>query len=162
VEALLQSSGDKSAANVSWRGLLLLALVLFSLSFLSIEFTRDANAIATFWPSNAIILSVLLRSRRYPDNALGILAVGGGAIFLANIAAANDGPLSIALAAANLTEVATARALLVRQEDSIDLARVRSLFGFIIAAGALAPVVGASIGAVAVTQVHAIALLRSG
>ena len=158
METLLQSGGDKSAANVSWRGLSLLALVLFSLSFLSIEFTRDANLIATFWPSNAIVLSVLLRSRRSPDNALGVLAIGGAAIFLANVAGGNDGALSIALAAANLTEVAIAKALLIRQESSIDLARVRSLFGFIIAAGVLAPIFGASIGAVAVTQAHAIAL----
>ena len=43
-------------------------------------------------------------------------------------------------------------------QDQIDLTRIRSLCIFFIAAGAIAPVAGASIGAVAVSGAHAVAL----
>jgi signal transduction histidine kinase len=88
-----------------------------------------------------------------------ILASGGIAIFLANIAGGNAPALSAALAAANIVEVATAAVLLIKlQQDQIDLTRVRSLCIFFIAAGGIAPVVGAGIGAAAVSLAHAIAL----
>jgi hypothetical protein len=58
VKTLLPSADDKAATNVSLGGLSLLALVVFVVSLVSIDFTRNASFIATFWPSNAIALAM--------------------------------------------------------------------------------------------------------
>ena len=155
MKALLQAAaGEKTSANVSWDGLTFLAVLVLLVSLVSIGFTRDDGFIATFWPSNAIVLAVLLRSSRNLVNHARILASGAIAIFLANLAGGNAPALSAAMAAANITEVGAATALLLRLQDRMDLACIRTLSIFILAAGGAAPVVGASIGAAALGHAH--------
>src|SRR5262249_4632046 len=113
--------------------------------------------IATFWPSNAIALAVLLRSSRNATNYAGILASGAVAIFVANLSGAMAPALAAALAAANAAEVGGATALLLQLGQGVGLARSRSLAIFTLAAGIAAPLAGASIGAAALGSAHAAA-----
>jgi signal transduction histidine kinase len=137
--------------------LVLLALGLFAVSLASIAFERSAHSIATLWPSNAILLSVLLRSRRDPRNNGAIVLGGGAGLALANLVAGNGPALSVILTAANLVEVALAWALLTRYQDNkSDLTCVRNLSAFMLLAGGVAPLAGASIGATAVASAHEI------
>jgi signal transduction histidine kinase len=155
VKALFQAvTGERTAANVSFGGLVLLAAAVLAVSVPSIHFTRNANFIATFWPSNAIVLAVLLRSSRNATNYAGILASGAVAIFVANLSATMAPALATALAAANAAEVGVATALLLRLDPGIDLTRIRSLSIFILAAGIAAPLAGASIGAATLGSAH--------
>src|SRR6516162_2779269 len=158
MKALLQAvDGEKNSANVSWGGLTFLTVLVLLVSLVSIGFTRDEGFIATFWPSNAVVLAILLRSSRNLPNHARILASGAIAIFLANLAGGNAPALSAAMAAANIAEVGAATALLLRLRERMDLARIRTLSIFILAAGGAAPVVGASIGAAALGHAHAAA-----
>jgi hypothetical protein len=64
--------------------------------------------------------------------------------------------LSTALAGANITEIGTAVWLVRRFDgDVIDIRRPRSMFLFVLLAGGLAPLVSATIGAMAVHAAHA-------
>jgi signal transduction histidine kinase len=94
---------------------------------------------------------VLFRAARDIRNKVLILLSGGIAIVLANLADGDTLPLSVALATANVAEVATACWLLNRFRDaSPDITRVRSLAFFILLAGGAAPLVSATIGTTAV------------
>jgi hypothetical protein len=53
---------EKEAPTVSVVGISLLTLTLFTISFAAIEFTRLSNSIPAIWPSNAILLTALVRS----------------------------------------------------------------------------------------------------
>ena len=142
---------ENEAGNISLYGVLLLILSLFIVSFASIKFTSSTNSIAILWPSNAILFAVLFRAARDIRNKVLILLSGGIAIVLANLADGDTLPLSVALATANVAEVATACWLLNRFRDaSPDITRVRSLAFFILLAGGAAPLVSATIGATAV------------
>ena len=142
---------ENEAGNISLYGVLLLILSLFIVSFASIKFTSSTNSIAILWPSNAILFAVLFRAARDIRNKVLILLSGGIAIVLANLADGDTLPLSVALATANVGEVATACWLLNRFRDaSPDITRVRSLAFFILLAGGAAPLVSATIGATAV------------
>ncbi len=143
---------EDEAGSTSLQGLLLLTLLLFVISFASIEFTSNTNSIATLWPSNAILFAVLFRAARDIRNKVLILLSGGIAIVLANLADGDTLPLSVALATANIAEVATACWLLNRfHHASPDITRVPSLALFILLAGGAAPLVSATIGATAIT-----------
>jgi len=156
MKALLQAAAAEKTP-VSWGGLAFLTVLVLLVSLVSIGFTRDEGFIATFWPSNAVVLAILLRSSRNLPNHARILASGAIAIFLANLAGGNAPALSAAMAAANIAEVGAATALLLRLRERMDLARIRTLSIFILAAGGAAPVVGASIGAAALGHAHAAA-----
>ena len=142
---------EDEAGNVSLQGLLLLTLSLFAVSFVSIKLTSSTGSIATLWPSNAILFAVLFRASRDSRNHARILLSGGIAIVLANLFDGDSLPLSVALAIANVAEVATADWLLGRFHNARpDITRVRSLAFFILLAGGAAPLVSATLGATAI------------
>jgi signal transduction histidine kinase len=152
---LLQAAGGKVSADVSWGAVSLRALLVFVVSLTSIAFTRNQTLIATFWPSNAIVLAVALRSSPTLMTYARILAGAAIGIFLANLAGGNGPVLSLAFAAANIAEVAAAAALLLKLQADLDLTRIRSLSMFVVLAAFIAPVVGASIGAAFAAPAHA-------
>ena len=141
---------SKAAVETSLDALLLLALVLFVVSLTCIEFARSANLISTLWPSNAIVLALLLRTSLDGRN-YGLIFLGSGtAIALANFASGYSPALSAVLTIANIAEVATAWILLaIYKNDDSDLTRVQKLYVFMMLAGGIAPLVSASIGATA-------------
>src|ERR1700730_5650722 len=156
-KATSQRSADDEALEISSGSLLSLTLVLFVVSFTSIEFMRGVNWIATLWPSNAILLAFLLRSAPNSRN-YGLIFLGGGtAIALANLASVNSPELSALLTIGNIAEVATARVLLaIYQDDDCDLTYIWNLRIIMMLAGGMAPLVSASIGAAALAGAYAI------
>jgi hypothetical protein len=91
---LPQAAGGKVSADVSWGAVSLLVLLVFVVSLASIAFTRNQTLIATFWPSNAIVLAVALRSSPTLMTYARILAGAAIGIFLANLAGGNSPVLS--------------------------------------------------------------------
>jgi signal transduction histidine kinase len=151
-----RGTGDETL-EISVGTLLSLTLGLFVASLTSIEFMRNTNAIATLWPSNAILLALLLRSARNSRNYSLIFLSGGTAIALANFAIGYSAALITVLTIGNIVEVATAWALLaIYQDDDFDLTYIRNLNIFMLLAGGIAPLVSASIGATALAATHAI------
>jgi len=158
-ENTLRSAGDKKIEVPLSRIALLMAVVLV-LSCASIEFTRSANLISSFWPSNAIVLIALLKAPRSLKNYSLIFAAGWIGIFCANLLGGRDALPSGELATADVLEVAAALAALhLLNADADDLTSFRSLFIFVIVGG-LAPVVGATLGAATIAQQHAIEFSR--
>jgi signal transduction histidine kinase len=143
-----QNASILSAAGPS----LLLMAAVFAASVASIEFTRSAGSIAALWPADAIVLAVLLRDHRGSTKHRCALLVGGAAGFMLAHVAVGDGlQLATTLPLANMAEVAAAVWLVNKFGDgAIDLARTRSLALFVLLAGGVAPVIGATIGATAV------------
>jgi signal transduction histidine kinase len=134
----------------------LLAPVLFIVSLASIEVLRDADSIATLWPSNAILLALLLRSGRNLRNCALIFLGGGVAIVLANLASGRGPELSVVLTIGNINEVAAAWVLLaIYRDDAADLTSINNLFVFFTLAGGIAPLASASIAAAALAAAHA-------
>jgi signal transduction histidine kinase len=157
MKALFQAGDNNASAERSWSSLTLLVLLLFVVSLATIDLTRNQNLLATFWPSNAIVLAVLLRLSCDWENYASVLAGSALAIFLANLASGNAAVLSAGFAAANIAEVAVAAALLHKLRIDLDFTRIRSLSIFVMVAGTVAPLAGASIGAAVASHAHAIA-----
>lgn len=131
---------------------LLLAAAVFATSLACIEFTRSAGSIAALWPANAIVLAALLRDNANLKQNRCALFVGGLAGFMLAHVAAGDGLLlTIALPLACMAEVAAAVWLVEGIGGGpVDLGRTRSLVLFVLLAGGIAPLVGATLGATAV------------
>src|SRR5215471_12267211 len=98
---------EEGASDISLRTLLLLTLALFIVSLACIVLMCSPNS--TLWPSNAVLLVFLLRSRRDARNYGLILLGGGAAMALANLAGGYGSALSTVLTIGNIIEVATAR-----------------------------------------------------
>jgi signal transduction histidine kinase len=136
---------------------LLLPVAIFVISLLAIDLSHLANFIRTLWPSNAIILVALLRHIRSLGNYASIFAGGAVAIALAALVTGSSPMLSMILAGADLVEIATALALLsIFQIGASNLTSFRNLLIFIVIAGGVAPIAGATIGAVAFGSAHGI------
>src|ERR1700719_2361475 len=152
-KATSQRSTGKELLEISLDSFVLLTLVLFVISFTSIEFAHSPNS--TLWPSNAILLAFLLRSVRNSRN-YGLVFLGGGtAIVLANFASGYSPALITVLTIGNIVEVAIAWVLLtIYQEDDFDLTCIRHLRIFMMLAGGIAPLVSASIGATALAAAY--------
>src|SRR5215470_1453719 len=150
-----QSIGE-DGREVSLGPLLLHTSVLFVVSLASIKFARTANSIATLWPSNAILLAILFRSKRDSRN-YGVVFLGGGtAIALAYLAGGYSPALSAVLTIGNIIEIAAAWVLLaIYLDKDSDLICIRNLSVFIMLAGGIAPLVSALIGATAGAAAHA-------
>src|ERR1700730_6063796 len=154
-KATSQQSTGKEVLEISLDSFVLLTLVLFVISFTSIEFARSPNSV--LWPSNAILLAFLLRSTRDSKN-YGLVFLGGGtAIALANFASGYSPVLITVLTIGNIVEVATAWVLLaIYQDDDFDLSYIRNLDIFMLLAGGIAPLASASIGATALAAAYEI------
>jgi len=129
------------ATALSGIGYLLLLLIIFVISLITIEFARHSSLIATIWPSNAIILAALLRHARGPMHYPLLLAGGGAASGLAGLVAGNSPIICVTLFAANIAEIATAVALLkLLRVEASNLSSLRNLLIFIVIAGGVAPI----------------------
>jgi signal transduction histidine kinase len=154
---LPQTAAVKVCRDISWRAVWLLACVVFAISLVAIDFTRNRGFLAALWPTNAIVLAVALRTSRSWTNYCRIFASTAIAIFLANVAGGHAVLPSAGFVAANITEIAFAAALLINVQGEMDLARVRPLCVYVVIAGGIAPVLGASIGAAVASHAHATA-----
>ncbi|MGC1250934.1 MAG: ATP-binding protein [Xanthobacteraceae bacterium] len=147
---------DEPAAALSGIGYLLLLLVIFGTSLITIEFAQRSDLIATIWPSNAIILAALLRYARGPVLHLLLLVGGAAASGVAGLAAGNNPNLCGTLFAANIVEVASALALLkLVQIQASNLSSLRNLLIFI-TIGGVAPIISTLIATAGFHRVHEI------
>jgi signal transduction histidine kinase len=131
---------------------LLLAAAVFATSLACIEFMRSTGSIAALWPANAIVLAALLRDAASLKKDRCSLFLGSLAGFMLAHVVAGDGLLlTLALSLAPMAEVATAVWLVNGiGGGAVDLGRMRSLVLFVLLAGGIAPIVGATLGAAAV------------
>lgn len=140
-EWVAAAAPDEPAAALSGVGYLLLLLIIFATSLITIEFARHSNLIATIWPSNAIILAALLRYARGPMLYPVLVAGGAAASALAGLAAGNKPIICATLFAANTVEIATALALLkLLRIGASNLSSLRNLLILIAIAGGVAPI----------------------
>ena len=115
---------------------------VFLLALVSVAFTRDVGRIAAIWPTNAVIVAVLLR--RSPRTWWGYLLGGLAGTLGANFAVGDSPLLAVELAACNSIEIVLCAGLLHHfVGPAIDLSRQRHLVPFLIVAGVLAPLVSA-------------------
>jgi signal transduction histidine kinase len=143
-------AGAGPLLNFSLAEHLLLPVVIFVASALTINFSRHSNLIATIWPANAIMLAALLRYVRSPANYASIIVGGSAATALAGLLAGNSLALSATLLLANLVEVVIAFALLtIFKITASTLTSFRGVLSFIVTAGGIAPIAGTLISAVA-------------
>lgn len=129
---------------------LLLPVIIFVTSVLTISFSRHSNLIATIWPVNAIMLAALLRYVRSPANFASIIIGGSVAAGLASLLVGNSLMLGATLLLANVVEVGAAVALLaIFKITASTLTSFRGVLIFIVIAGGMAPVASTLISAVA-------------
>jgi signal transduction histidine kinase len=148
---------DAPATPLSGVGYLLVLSTIFGVSWLTIEFARHSDLIATLWPSNAIVLAVLLRYAREPLHYPLLLASGAAATAGAGLAAGNSLIFCTAMFAANIVEVATALALLkLFRVEAANLSSLRNLIVFIAIAAGVAPIGSTIIATIGFHRVHEI------
>lgn len=127
------------------------ALIVGALVFLSSWFgivTRPDNNLAAFWPANALLLGLLVRSPRFASPAGWIAAVLG--YVAADLFTGSSAPIKIfLLTAANLLSVVTGYWMYARYDEGIrNLKRSQSILVMVVnvaVAGAVAGVLGAFI-----------------
>jgi signal transduction histidine kinase len=143
-------------AKLSLTGHLLLPVAIFAVSFFSIEFSHASNFVGTLWPSNAIVLTALLRHRRSTVNFTSILFGGAVAMALAGFAAGNPLRLNAILAFANATEISIAVVLLSAFGiGASNLTSFRNLIIFMLVGG-VAPFGSVVVGALVFSSAHGI------
>jgi signal transduction histidine kinase len=149
------AAGREPLPELSLAGHLMLPAVLFIVTLLSIQFDRLSEHIPTFWPPPAIILTALLRHRPGWRNYGSIIVGAAAAVTLGNMAVGNGLTFSATMAAANVIEAVVAIALLSACGIGFaNLCDFGSLLIFVAVAGIAAPMLGATIGAMASGAVH--------
>ncbi|RUP00518.1 MAG: EAL domain-containing protein [Hyphomicrobium sp.] len=136
MKVLGMSSPWRSVYTSDRKGLakaLAVAVAFGTVAYLSAEFTKDADGIATLWPANGITYAALIIARR-PWRRHQILALSFLANVLANYLAHRGLAANIGFAASNTLEVYTGLALLKLQEkEPFAFRSVRFLGSFAIA-----------------------------
>ena len=134
---------------------LLLPVVIFAVSTLTIAISRRSNLVSTLWAANAIMVAMLLcRGRSFTDYA-SIIIGGSAATALASLLTGNDPALSATLMAANAIEVVGASALLSAfQINSSNLTSFNGVLTFIFVVGGVAPIGSTLISASAYGLAH--------
>ncbi|GAM97017.1 diguanylate cyclase/phosphodiesterase [alpha proteobacterium U9-1i] len=137
--------GRSGALDSSAVKLLALFAAAALVVFLSQEFSRHGGRIASIWPLNAMLLTVMMRQSRLHWPA--ILATGALANLSVNFIMGDSGLRAIGLTGANLAEVYLCAQLLWRRDGVPDITRARDLLSFGLAAGVAGPAVSALIAA---------------
>ncbi len=114
------------------------ALVMFATAYGSIDLTRNAQHVSTFWLANAFLLAILLKqpARFWPAYLAGGLLGNSSAHLLV----ADPLPLVVGLPVLNVVEVlCLAAALRSWKGRNLDLSRLPHLGAFVLLAGVVAP-----------------------
>ncbi|HEX4042177.1 MAG TPA: MASE1 domain-containing protein [Xanthobacteraceae bacterium] len=137
---------------------IVLPVVIFVVSTLTISISRHTNLVSTLWPANAIMLAVLLCHARNLPTCISIIVGGTVATALASCLVDNRYELSAIMAAANCVEVIIALALLAAfQIGPSNLTSFDGILTFIFLAGGIAPIGSTLISATAYSLAHDVA-----
>ena len=130
-----------------WARAVVVAGLVFGLTFASLLFRHQIGYLSAIWPANAIVVAMLLRSRR--DWWPYLLLAGLAANVVAKLAA-GDGLAAVAVTpVCNSLENLVCAWLTLRLTGSgIDLAQPRQLRSFALAAGLAAPLSAAVVSSV--------------
>jgi len=129
-------------AATSKAHLLILAAVVFTCSYAAITFTRQAGTVSIIWPSDAVMIAMLLRvdPRRWP----AMILVSFLASATADYVAVDPLGLALALSCCNTIGIVVAATLTVHFVGSPpDLSRALNLAKFTLICGVIAPIVSA-------------------
>jgi diguanylate cyclase (GGDEF)-like protein len=141
---------SRAGLGVTW---LAAASLYFLLAASTIHLTSDGKTIAAVWPANAVLVALLLAQPA--PRWLTVLSAGLVGNIAANLLTRGTiaGPLLYSIA--NCVEVVVA-ALLIRQRTAtVELLRsTRSLVRFFVAAGIVAPMISALLGAATAATVY--------
>ena len=140
----LQDGTEAIIAAAPMSGAVALAVAYFAGAAFGITLTQHAGNIAPFWPPNALLLTVLLRSN--PRRWLLWLGTALLTTFAANIVLVGEPVRGAILSAANVVEVAASAELLRRATGGqpLSLADGRHLVAFAVFAGIVGPAIGAT------------------
>ena len=134
---------------------LVLPIAIFVVTLLTIRLSHRANFLLTVWPTNAMILVAVLRSRPNLRNYGSILVGCACAILLASLATGNGVKYSAILIAINAAEIVVTWALLLFfQIDAANLASFRNLLKFIVLAGAIGPLATNAVRAATINSAY--------
>lgn len=134
---------------------IVLPVVIFLVSALTISISRHSNLVATLWPANAIVLAVLLCHARSVTNYVSVIVGASAATALASWLAGNAPELCAIFAIANCVEVVGALALLaVFRIGPSNLTLFNGVLAFIFLAGGIATIGGTLISAGAYGFAH--------
>jgi len=135
----------------------LVPVAIFAVSLLTIRAAHYSNLVATVWPTNAIMLAVLLCHKPSAVNFVSIIVGGAVATGVASLVANGNPVLALALTIANGLEIGTALGLLaVFNFRASNLTSFNGVLTFIFAAGCLAPIGSTFISAGAFGWAHGI------
>lgn len=138
-------TADSKTRSACLRAVLAGAIGYFLLAATTVRLTSDGRNHATVWPADAVILALLLTSprRRWP----AIVLAGWLANLVANGVTRGWMPGLVLYGAINMAQTVLAAVLLQKSDSGIDLlANTRSVVRFLLIAGLLAPLLGATAG----------------
>ena len=160
---MIEASSAQSALPFHWGRFLHQSLLTFAIVFAavygSVLLTHENFAIAPFWPANALLLVLALRSPWPPVWRIDVLAAASAASVLANSVGGASLALSIWFTLANGAEIVTAFLLIryVRNAWVIDarpvFQRLRLLLVTALCASLISAIIAAS-GLVVLTHAH--------
>lgn len=127
-----------------------IGLISAVLVFLSLTFAREAGRVASIWPLNAFLLSVLLQ--RPSLNWRAVLIAGAIANVAVDVAMGDAFVTAGLLTFANMLEVGLCFYLLGGRGRAFDITRGADLFRFILVAGVIGPAVSSVIAAAALSS----------
>ena len=158
------TAGDTQPVTVSrippiWR-LAGIGVLLGLLSYCALLLNVRSHGITVLWPSNGLLLGVLLLTSRRQWPAY--IAVGCLVDVGINLSLANPAPISIYLAGCNMIEVLVAAFLLHPVLVPVpDLTRKRQLLYFLAYGVVLAPVIAAYLASLTLQRYHANAMAHT-
>ncbi|HEY4135867.1 MAG TPA: PAS domain S-box protein [Alphaproteobacteria bacterium] len=125
----------------------------FVTSWIAITLTRTTGSVAAIWPTTAILLAILFRSK--PSHWPGYLLAGYAAGVVANLMYGDNLLLAAGLPFGNVVETALAAIVLRRCfPDGVNLREIRQLAAMVIVAMLAAAASGATLGAGILDVVH--------
>jgi diguanylate cyclase (GGDEF)-like protein len=143
----VQPSHDphRPVAGLDLKDALLVGALVFICSIFGI-YTAPPGVLAAFWPTNAVLVGLLLRRAHPPTAAHWLAAIGG--YIVADLIMQHGWPKTLMLTTTNLMGVSVCHGLLKRMSDDMrGLRHPRSMLRFVLAAlcGAAAAGVGGTV-----------------
>ena len=142
------TTGRAETRAIAW--LIVLAVVVALVVFLSHQFSREAGRVASIWPLNALLLAIILR---WPAaSPVRVLIVGAMVNVIVDMAMGDTAFNAILLSLANALEILVCIRVLRRPGVRFDISRPADLVRFILVGGVAGPAASAVIAAITLSN----------